>query len=53
MEILWPGTHTCHIPGESVAGPIGKFRLAGTSRGKAKDVLAASTGTSGDGELGE
>lgn len=38
---------------ESVAGPVGKLRSAGTSGEKAKDVLATSTGTSGDEDMGE
>lgn len=44
--------HPSH-PQESVAGPVGKFRLAGTSGEKAKEVLEVSAGTSGDGDLGE
>lgn len=44
--------HLSH-PRESAAGPIGKFRSAATSGEKAKDVLATSVGTSGDGDLGE
>lgn len=55
---LWEGNpiawhpHLSH-PWESAAGPIGKLRSARTSGEKAKNVLATSAGTSGDGDLGE